>query len=66
MAKLNWDALNGRRIKKVVHEGDLEWAKQNGLDKCLYLITDKGCVTLDIYYDENTKEPYIAILEDGN
>ena len=44
----DWSKLKGRRIKDIFSEGDLEWAKQNNLEKCIYLITDKGTVTLDI------------------
>lgn len=62
----DWDKLQGCTIKSVTHEGDLEWAKQNGLENCIYLITDKGTVTLDIEVMDNPEdrahgEPYITV-----
>lgn len=59
---MDWEDLEGRTIQSVRHEGDLEWAKANGVDKQIYLILDKGMATLDIKYDERTNEPYIAII----
>lgn len=66
MADSDWSKLEGCTIKSIRHEGDLEWAKQNGLEKCIYLITDKGTVTLDIGViddpgDAANGEPYITI-----
>lgn len=62
----DWDKLKGCKIKEIRHEGDLEWAKQNGLEKCIYLITNKGTVTLDIGIIDNPDdaangESYIMI-----
>lgn len=59
---MNWQDLEGRTIESVRHEGDLEWAKQNGLENRIYLILDKGMATLDIKRDEETDEPYISII----
>lgn len=62
----DWSKLKGCKIKEIRHEGDLEWAKQNGLENCIYLITDRGTVTLDIDTIDNPEDlafgqPYITI-----
>lgn len=62
----DFSKLKGRKIKDIFIEGDLEWAKQNDLEKCVYLITDKGTVTLDIGViddpdDLANGEPYITV-----
>ena len=64
--KNDWNKLQGCRIESVTHEGDLEWAKQNGLENCIYLITDKGTVTLDIGVIDDPEDlangqPYITV-----
>ena len=58
---MQWSELHGRTIKKVLSEGDSEWAKQNGLETNIYLILDDGTsVTLSIKEDNGS---YIAIDE---
>jgi hypothetical protein len=60
--RMEWKDLEGRTIESVRHEGDREWAKQNGLENRVYLILDRGMATLDVKHDEETKEPYISII----
>ena len=64
--KNDWSKLSGCTIVRVAHEGDLEWAKQNGLSNCIYMITDKGTATLDIKTiddpdDMADGQPYISM-----
>ena len=62
MPSSDWSKLRGCVIREVTREGDLEWAKQNGLENCVYLITDKGTVTLDVdTIDDPDGKPYLTI-----
>lgn len=53
-----WSDLEGAKIKRVLCDGDLEFAKQNNLPESVYLVLNNGTtVTIRAMPSENDSDP---------